>query len=254
MGFIATLNQGLDILLRPLLDSLAPFWTLVVICIGLTLFMTVIYKYTTNQSLMKDLKDELKAFQAQMKELRSEPDKMMEVQKKAMETNMKYMMHSMRSTLFTFIPIIIIFAWLNASLAFEPIMPGQDFTTTVEFERGVNGLITLEAPTGVDLLSEQAVEVTDGKAIWKLRAASEGTYFLDYTFDEKIYTKEVLVSSEQKYAEVTKSIRDDRLDSISIDHEPLKFSILGLRMGWIWVYIIVSVIFSMLFRKLFKVY
>ena len=53
-----------------------------------------------------------------MKTLRSDPDKMMVVQRKAMETNMKYMMQSMRPTLFTLIPIIVIFGWLNATLAF----------------------------------------------------------------------------------------------------------------------------------------
>ena len=37
----------------------------------------------------------------------------MEVQKLAMEKNMKYMLQSLKPTLFTFIPIIFIFSWLR---------------------------------------------------------------------------------------------------------------------------------------------
>ena len=72
----------------------------------ITLLITLIYKFTTDQDLMKQLKAELKELQAEMKALKSEPEKAMEVQKRAMQTNMKYMMQSMKATLFTFIPII----------------------------------------------------------------------------------------------------------------------------------------------------
>ena len=53
------------------------------------------------------MKDKLKGYQKQMKEIRNNPKEMMAVQKKTMELNMKYMKHSLKPTLITFLPIIL---------------------------------------------------------------------------------------------------------------------------------------------------
>ena len=89
---------------------------LLIICFLLTLITTLVYKFMTNQSLMKDLKDEMKQVQKDMKDLKSDPAKMVEAQKKAWDKNMKYMMHSFKPMIITFIPIILIFGWLSKNL------------------------------------------------------------------------------------------------------------------------------------------
>src|SRR3989339_497484 len=178
--------------LSPIFDPLLklPIFAVVLIMSFLiTLITTVIYKYTTNQSLMKDLKDEMKALQGEMKTLKDNPSKMMEVQKKAMQTNMKYMSHSMRSMLFTFIPIILIFGWMNSHLAYNPIMPDQQFSTNVQFEKDAQGQVELILPEGISsegnatqAISEQVKWILSGKA---------GGYLLEYKVDGKSYTKDI---------------------------------------------------------------
>ena len=123
-------------ILNPIFSPLLNLPTLLAVIILsflISLIITVVYKFTTDQNLMKQLKEEMKEFQKEIKELRKEPEKAMQVQKRSMQTNMKYMMHSMRSTLFSIIPIIIIFNWMNANFAYDPVLPGQDFTTSVYF-------------------------------------------------------------------------------------------------------------------------
>src|SRR3989344_6394446 len=143
------LNTLLDPVFNPLLQF-PPLVGVLIISLIISVMITVIYKFTTNQSLMRDLKNEMKELQKETKELRSEPEKAMQVQKKAMETNMKYMMHSMKSTIFTILPIIIIFGWLNANLAYEPILPGQEFSVSATFAKGISGNISLYAPEGIE--------------------------------------------------------------------------------------------------------
>ncbi len=89
--------------------------TLILIGISffITLIITVAYKYFTDQNLMKSLKEDTKRLQSDMKNHKDNPTKMMEIQKEAMEKNMKYMMHSFKPTLITLIPLLIIFAWLR---------------------------------------------------------------------------------------------------------------------------------------------
>lgn len=254
MGIISSLNSALDLFLRPLIENLGNFWALALISFGIALFMTLVYKWTTNQSLMKDLKDEMNAFQKELRELKNNPEKMMEVQKKAMETNMKYMMHSMKSTLFTFIPLLLIFAWLNSNLAYESIHPGEYFTTIVEFENTASGIMTIKPSTGIEVSSEKSLDIKDGNAIWKLRADKEGTYNIDFDYDKKIYNTEVIVTTDQKYNGPIKSINDGKIKTITVSNQPLKFNFRLFNLSWLWTYLIFSIIFSMVFRKVLKVY
>lgn len=86
---------------------------LFIVSLILTGIITLAYKYLTNQTKMRELKEEMKNMQKSMKEMKDKPDKMMAMQKETMKKNMEYMKHSMKPTLFTFLPIIIIFGWLR---------------------------------------------------------------------------------------------------------------------------------------------
>ncbi|MFH1065065.1 MAG: EMC3/TMCO1 family protein [Nanoarchaeota archaeon] len=102
----------LDIITGPLFKLPEPF-PILMISLILTLATTLIYKYATDQEVMKTLKDDMKAMQAEMKTLKEHPEKMMALQKEAMQKNMKYMMKSFKPMLITFIPIVFIFGWMR---------------------------------------------------------------------------------------------------------------------------------------------
>ncbi|MBU0628302.1 MAG: DUF106 domain-containing protein [Nanoarchaeota archaeon] len=229
-------------------------WVVLIMAFIITLIITLIYRFTTNQSLMKQLKGEMKELQTEMKELKSEPKKMMEVQKKAMQTNMKYMSHSMRSTLFTFIPIILIFGWMTGHLAYNPILPGQDFTTTVSLYDGINGNAYIIVPEGIKLVSEINRTIDNTQLKWVLNG-KEGSYILEYNIAGNTYTKDITITKEQNYAAPIKPVKDKIVKQINIDNQKMiVFNLLGWKLGWLGSYIILSIIFSMTLRKLFKVY
>ena len=102
----------LDPVLGPLMSIPAP-WNVFLLSFVLTLGMTLLYKYATDQKLMKELKDEMKELQKEMKMLKDEPAKMMEVQKRAMERNMKYLLQSLKPTIISLIPIFLILGWMR---------------------------------------------------------------------------------------------------------------------------------------------
>jgi uncharacterized membrane protein (DUF106 family) len=79
----------------------------------LSLGVSLVYKYGTDQTLMKELKKELKHYQTQMKAHKDDLSKVKEIQSKMMETNMKYMKQSMRPMLFTLLPFLLIFRFLG---------------------------------------------------------------------------------------------------------------------------------------------
>ena len=255
----------LDPVFAPLL-KLGVFWTVVILSIFVSLIITVIYKFMTDQNLMKQLKQEMKEFKKQMKELKSHPEKMMEVQKKAMRTNSKYMMQSMKSTLITFIPIILIFGWMNANIAYAPLLPDQEFTVGVTFKKSAfaSGEIKLEVPEGIEFTGDRTKEIVNNKATWVLKGEA-GEYInenaIKFTFNDNVEYKDLIITSEQRYVPPIKSVRNSPLKTIKVNHEPKRvvtlfgeFSFIGYKGGWLGTYIILSIITSILLRKVLKVY
>ena len=106
------LDSFFNTVLGPLMKLPEPF-PIIAISFLITMVTTLVYKYATDQEVMKTLKEDMKAMQAEMKGLKDQPDKLMSMQKQAMEKNMKYMMKSFKPMLITFLPVIIFFSWLN---------------------------------------------------------------------------------------------------------------------------------------------
>jgi len=258
VAFLDFLNPVFDFLFSWLLP-LPPFWSIFILSFLVSVIIVLITKYTTNQDLMKHLKEESKSLQKQMKELKESPEKMMEVQKKHMESSMKYMSQSFRPLIFTFIPIILIFGWMSAHLAYEPIMPGQEFSVKVQLEKGIGPVrVSAAPPEGISLTSDVAKETSDGVAIFTFKAGEQGLYSspgITFAVNNKSYTKDVLVSPERKYANPIKLVRDKTVRSIETLHEKIKVITIGtFSLTWLWSYIIFSIFFSSVLRKMLKIY
>ncbi|MBU3907403.1 MAG: DUF106 domain-containing protein [Nanoarchaeota archaeon] len=81
-----------------------------------TLVMTLVTKYFTNQNRMKELKDMQKACQIKLKDHKGNPEKMSEINKEMMECSMEMMKHSFKPMFITFLPLILMFWWLRGAM------------------------------------------------------------------------------------------------------------------------------------------
>ena len=138
---------------------------------------------------------------------------------------------------------------------YDPILPGQEFTTTVVFEENVNGIIELSVPEGFIVNGDAKKEVEGNMVKWVL-SGNEGEYLLEYIFDGKTYNKEVLIS-ETRYKEPIKKVKGEIIKSIEVEHKKkilLTIPGVGWKIGWLGTYIIFSIMFSILIRKVIKVY
>jgi len=253
-GFLDTIfNPWLGLALK-----LPPFWAILVISAFITVLVTVVYKYTTNQREMKQIKGDLKKYQKEMRETK-DTKKLMVIQKKALDLNMTYMKSSFKSTLYTFIPIIIIFAWLNMHIAYYPIMPNTEFTITAQFGDGAHGNITMNSTPELTILNGASQEIVDNKATWKLKGdAGEYQTSFDYN-NEGPYTHSVLITPDNTYSVPEKLIQDSKLKKITNGNKAVQpfgenFNLFGWHPGWLATYIVLSIGLSALLRKLLDVY
>lgn len=252
--------MSLATLLDPVLGPLLKFPDIVVILfisLAVTFIMTLIYKFTTDQKKMRALKDEMKQLQKKMKELQKDPKKAMSLQKQIMEKNMEYMKHSFKVTIITFIPIILIFAWLNANIAYEPIKPGEEFNVTLTFNKPEATYVEVMDYKGLQLLNNEKQEILRDEAVFSFKADHEGKYLLTFLYNNKTYDTEVLVS-ETNYGAIYKTIKKSSLEKIIISYKKSKplgenFNIFGWYPGFLSIYIVVSILSSIIFRKILNV-
>jgi uncharacterized membrane protein (DUF106 family) len=256
-------NNLLDPILGPLL-KLDLFLAILIISFLISLVISFIYKWTTDQTQMKSLKDEIKKNQEEMKKHKKDPEKMLKIQKKMMDANWKYMGMSIKPTLYTFLPIILIFGWLNAHFAYLPLEPNEPFVVSVTMARGFVGDVSLEFQdnSNLDLLTSKNVTPLDNIASWELKGL-EGIYTLVFQINGKdVQYKDIIITSEKgKYAPVEQRFKDGAIEIITVHNtkvQPMKnIPLLGQipwigGFGWLGTYILFSILFSIGIRKILK--
>ncbi|PIN68988.1 hypothetical protein COV93_07230 [Candidatus Woesearchaeota archaeon CG11_big_fil_rev_8_21_14_0_20_43_8] len=249
----------LDPVLGPLL-KLPPIWGILIVAVVISVVITFAYKWLTDQNEMKALKDDIKKIQEKMKEHKKDPEKMMKIQKQAMDKNMKYMMKSMKPTLFTFIPIILIFGWLNSHMAYYPLVENVPFTATLQFNDGVTGDATIVLPNGISFVMDNETKIiNDASVTWTLTGpASPVAYSLSFKKGDLVFNKDIIITQskeDRRYEAPNEIVKKNGLKNIVIGNEKIKgLNLFGWQLGWLGTYIIFSLIVSIGLRKLLKIY
>ena len=233
------------------LFALPDIWAVLIISIIMSCIITIAYKFLTNQKLMKTLKDELKELQAEIKTLKDQPEKMMEVNKRLMETNMKYMSHSLKPTLFTFLPLILIFGFLSAHFSYAPLAADTQFSSIITFQKDITGAVKLIAEDGITFTGATEQNISNSQLIFNLKATS-GEHNFKFSLNGKEYSAPFVIGGT-----TTKDLKidDNQVYTISFDlKKNVLINLFGWQMGWLWVYFLTSVIVSMSLRKIFNIY
>lgn len=242
----------LNIIFFPLL-KLPALWAVILLSLLVSVIIILITKYMTDQSLMKRLKEEMKENQKLSKEFKNNANKLMEIQRKQMELTMEQFKHSLKPTLITFIPIILIFGWMSSIFAYESIKPNQEFSVTVFFEKNTNGNVELIISEELEIVDDSTKKIENDKAEWTLKG-EEGEHILEFIYNNEKQQYSVLITNDNKYLSPTKKT-EGAIKTIQVNYIPKKMlNLFGWKLGWLGTYIIFSIIFTMGLRKLMKVY
>ena len=238
------------------------FWIIFILALITTFITTIIYKYATDQKRLKEIKTKLKDLRKKMKDNSKDTKKVMSLQKEMMELNMEMMKQSFKSMLYTFIPLIILFGWMSANIAYQPINPGEEFTVTARISNSypyaLSEINLSIVPTGTVERNEAYVPSKESRREiqWKVTAPEEGMHTIiieSNTFKE---SKDILITNSKKYINPVKDIKQSQLLRIEVGNQPVRPLAemgIGLKLNWLWTYIILSVLFSILLRKILKV-
>ncbi len=251
---------------------LGPFWTIALISLVVSVIVTLIYKYTTNQTTLKGIKSEIDKLRKEIKTAK-EPGKMAEINSKLMQKTMEQFRASLKPMIITMIPALIILGWMQSTVAFQQLYPNEEFNTSAMFEKTAQGEIEIAVPAGLELLSPANQKAAE-KVAWTLKGP-EGNYELEYRYNNEVYTKNIIITNkwqvknptlqkEQSFLGIKTSSgsdypirKDSKINAIKIENKPIHplgtLNLFGWEPGWLATYIILSLVFSMALRALLKV-
>jgi uncharacterized membrane protein (DUF106 family) len=242
--------------------NLPYFWMILIIAFLVTLLTTVIYKYTTDQKTLREIKKDMKDLKDKLKKHSNDQKKMMSIQKEMLDKNMIMMKQSFKSMLYTFIPLILIFAWMNATIAYEPILPNSNVTITATISNSYPGDMTKINISSIPLTKitrNAGYDPGNDKikaAQWIMETGKEGTYTVLIESETFKQSKELLVTSGRKYVNPISQYKESQLKSLLIGNGKVKplqgIPVIG-GLNWLWTYIILSVFMSIGLRKLMNV-
>jgi len=240
-----------------LLD-IPPWLSLLFIALVFVFITTIIYKYTTNQTQIKELKAKQKKLNKDIRaSQKDDPQKALALQKEAMSLSGQLMKQSfnLKSMLYTILPILLIFGWFSAHFSFLPLLPNEPFDVTAHFADGATGTISLSSIPELTITGNATQTISNDAAVWELQGP-EGTYQLFFNYSGEEYVQDILITTEQRYEEPIKFIKDSKLEQTVIGNNKLKpwppIPILG-GVNWLWAYLIYSIVLSFPLRKLLKV-
>jgi len=233
-----------------------------IILFALTMSLSIIFVTLmfTDKEKMKQLKERQKELQKRAREHQKNGNQeaFLEINKEIMEQMPEMLKHSMKPMFIIMIPIIIIFSWANANIAYIPIAPGQEFVNTVVFEKGLVGQVNISVPDKITLIDSETKTIEKNKVNWTMKG-EEGEYLLTYEYGNKLFTHEVIITDGVKYVKPYKPsffsiFSGEKIESVTLIDTNDKFiymNLFGWKLGWLGSYIIFSIIFSITLRKLF---
>lgn len=99
-----------------------PKTSIIIFSFLVTLFITLVTYFMTDRQRMREIKEKQKRIREEMKNHKSNPDKLMELQKEMMADLPEQMKHSFKPMLITLIPLLIVFAFFRN--VFNPLLGG----------------------------------------------------------------------------------------------------------------------------------
>jgi len=248
----------LDPILNPLL-ALDPLVLLIGCAFCITLVISLIIKFTVDQSRVKYLRGETKKLQKELRDKKLQEDKA-KFEQKSKQLNMlmaEMMKSNFKPMLYYMLPVLLIFAWLSAHLVYMPIAPGEFFTVNVHTAPSFTGAVTFNHD---ELYIENGNNKTpeDGLLSWRVRGEKEGRYILPFSTENQLAEKAVKITERQEYENPIKNFEEGPIEKIEVIQPRLRplgdISIFGWKPGWLGVYIFLSVVLGLVIRKLLGVH
>jgi len=260
-----------DLLFAPV-SGINDFWGMAFISILTGIVMIFVYKYTSNQSGIRQSKNRIKAHFLEIRLFGDDWKSMLDSQKNIFLSNLSYMKYALIPLCFIIIPVILIMIQLNLRYGYEPFKVGEHAVVSVKLDYSKDSRyadINLKVPQNV-VIDAPVLRINSTNEIdWRIKPEQPGTYDLEFELDNQKFTKKFVVTdkitrisplkSKAKIIDAFMNPAEDPLpadchiESININYKPAIMNIFSFKIHWIIVFFAISLIAGFSLKGFFNV-
>jgi hypothetical protein len=237
------------------------------------LLMLFIYRWTSNQTGIREVKDKIKAHLLELRLYKDNMGVTMKAQGRILRANLRYITLNFKPLVVMIVPLILILAQLNLWFGSKPLTVGRPAILKVELgpEISLQDLeIELEAPPQI-AVETPALRIEELKEVdWRISPRSAGIYNLTVKAGDKSVLKTVVVGGRPLQKVSALKVRRNLLDevlypgerplpggaevrSVELAYPAGRLNLFGLRVHWLIAYLGLSIVFGFALKRPFKV-
>lgn len=252
-----------------LLGGEAALWIISAIA-GVALLL--IFKITSNQTAIRQTKDDIAASFLEVRLFKDDMRQMMSAQGRIFGAAFRYMLHALVPMLWMIVPVLLMLIQLNQWYGYRPMEVGQKAVVTARLDtdqrlgdyeqlelRGDDGVIVETPPLRIESLKQ---------VNWRVKIESEGLHQLTLLVDgEEIkqpvhagkgFTKITPVRVRGAWPELwnpgAETLQGEQpVHHFEITYAEAEANLLGIKMHWVIVFFILSIVFGFAFKGIFRV-
>jgi uncharacterized membrane protein (DUF106 family) len=243
-----------------------PMWGLLPISALLGAGMLWVFGRTSNQESIRVTKNRLKACMLEMRLFTDEPRLVWDAQKGLLLANLRFLALTLRPAVFLAIPMVLLFAQLEAFYGRAPLTVGQSAIVTVQMKQDLGGdpaVPLLQSPDGI-VVEGPPVRVPGERQIsWRIRAVRELSGTLKFVLPAGVAEKHVEAGVGPRYVS-DRSVStllgqlwhpgERRLSLSSVDWIEIRYpsatvAWLGLDFPWVVWFLLISMVAALLLKK-----
>jgi uncharacterized membrane protein (DUF106 family) len=271
VSIIAFVNNLMNAMFRPLSGAMAamPGWLSNLILSAIFgILAIVIFKFTSNQTAIGKVRDNIKAQMLAMKLFKDSMAVTLLVQRRMFTGALLLMLHSLRPMLVMIIPFSLVLAQLGLWYQARPLMPGEQTVLTVKVDPAEINNIKLQPLTGAKITAGPVTATDKNEINYNIEATESGTHEIVFQIADQTFTKQLVVGKGfarlnpvRPGTEIGKMLMypdeepfaaDSPVKSITLKY-PDRVSLTSGTDWWIAYFFIMSLIAALIIKPILKV-
>jgi uncharacterized membrane protein (DUF106 family) len=278
MSFVNALLRGLcDALLYPFRE-LPPLVGLVVVSLVTAIAMLLVFKITSDQEGIGLVKRRIHAGLFEIRLFKDDLRAILRAQAEILRHNLTYLRLSAAPLLWMIVPLVLFIGQLHFHYGYRALEPGEQVLLEVKLKSGSDEAaasvagrpaVSLEVPSGLKVETDPVWIPFLKEMSWRLSAQEWGDYELLVGMGGQTFSKTVRVSravlrsspvrpdrgffDQLIYPAETPLPKSSPIESITLSYPDSDMDVFGVRLHWMVVFFILSIVFAFALRNRFGV-
>jgi len=263
------LNFIFDLLFFPI-TVFNPMGGLIFISILVGILMLFVFKHTSDQDGIKQLKNHLKAHLLEFRLYRDDVGLSLAAMKSLLLVNLRYLKFALKPMLILMGPTVLILIQLASWYEYRPLRVGESAILSLKLkDAAALDNIQLEVPMGLAVATPPLRIFQENEVDWRIRAVNNGVWEIKFRNGVEVLSKSLRVADSFEklaayriarnspavllYPKETALPANSFIQEIHVDYPHRQLSVWGWQVHWLVVFLVVSIAAGYLMKGFFNV-